>query len=81
LRRIEKLFAQGVAIETSDSVKLRAAQRAIDKRAPLPRQRNGIEDAILIDIYADVVAAKTPAGSRFAFVTHSTKNFSHPAAR
>jgi hypothetical protein len=78
--RIEKLFAQGVVIETSDSVKLRAAQRAIDKRAPFHRQRNGIDDAILIEIYADLVAAKAPAGSRFDFVTHNTKDFSHPAA-
>jgi hypothetical protein len=78
--RIEKLFAQGVVIETSDAVKLRAAQRAIDKRAPFHRQRNGIDDAILIETYADVVAAKSPAGSRFAFVTHNTKDFSHPAA-
>jgi predicted nucleic acid-binding protein len=78
--RIETLFAQGVVIETSDAVKLRAAQRAIDKRAPFHRQRNGIDDAILIEIYADLVAAKTPASSRFAFVTHNTKDFSHPAA-
>jgi PIN domain len=32
--RIEKLFAQADIIETLDTVKLRAAQRAIDKRAP-----------------------------------------------
>jgi hypothetical protein len=53
-------------------VKLRAAQRAIDKRAPFHRQRNGIDDAILIEIYADAVAAKAPAGTRYAFVTHNT---------
>lgn len=78
--RIEKLFAQANIIETSDAVKLRAAQRAIDRRAPFHRQRNGIDDAILIEIYADAVAATVPAGSRFAFVTHNTKDFSHPSA-
>ena len=61
-------------------MKLRAAQRAIDKRAPFHRQRNGIDDAILIEIYADAVAAKAPAGTRYAFVTHNTKDFSHPNA-
>ena len=76
--RIEKLFAATPVIETSDTVKLRAAQRAIDKRAPFHRQRNGMDDAILIETYADVVAAKAPAGTRFAFVTHNTKDFSHP---
>lgn len=78
--RIEKLFAASAIIETSDAVKLRAAQRAIDKRAPFHRQRNGIDDAILIEVYADAVTAKTPAGTRFAFVTHNTKDFSHPNA-
>jgi hypothetical protein len=56
--RIEKLFARTPIIEISDSVKVRAAQRAIDKRAPFHRQRNGIDDAILIEVYADVVGAK-----------------------
>jgi hypothetical protein len=77
--RIEKLFARAPIIEISDAVKVRAAQRAIDKRAPFHRQRNGIDDAILIEVYADVVAAKA-TGTRFAFVTHNIKDFSHPAA-
>ena len=79
VRRIEKLFARVPIIEISDAVKVRAAQRAIDKRAPFHRQRNGIDDAILIEVYADVVTAKA-TGARFAFVTHNIKDFSHPAA-
>jgi len=78
--RIEKLFASTPIIEISDAVKLRAAQRAIDKRAPFHRQRNGIDDAILIEVYTDVVGAKATARSRFAFITHNTKDFSHPNA-
>jgi hypothetical protein len=78
--RIEHLFGRTPVIETSDVVKLRAAQRAIDKRAPFHRQRNGIDDAILIETYADAVGSKVTAGTRFAFVTHNTKDFSHPNA-
>jgi len=77
--RIEKLFASTPVVEISDAVKVRAAQRAIDKRAPFHRQRNGIDDAILIEIYADVVATRA-TGTRFAFVTHNIKDFSRPAA-
>ena len=44
------------------------------------RQRNGIDDAILIEIYDDAVRAKPAAGTRYAFVTHNTKDFSHPSA-
>ena len=78
--RIEKLFAATPITEISDAVKLRAAQRAIEKRAPFHRQRNGIDDAILIEVYADAANAKASTGSRFAFVTHNVKDFSHPTA-
>jgi hypothetical protein len=78
--RIETLFAQTPVIEISDAVKLRAAQRAIDKRAPFHRQRNGMDDAILIEVYADAIGSKPAPGSRFAFATHNTKDFSQPNA-
>jgi hypothetical protein len=78
--RIEKLLAGAPVIELSEAVKLRAAERAIDKRAPFHRQRNGIDDAILIETYAGTVAVRAAAGIRFAFVTHNTKDFSHPSA-
>jgi hypothetical protein len=77
--RIERLFAQTPVIEISDAVKIRAAQRAIDKRAPFHRQRNGIDDALLIEVYADELTARAQPG-RFAFITHNTKDFSHPNA-
>ncbi len=78
--RIEKLFARTPVIDICDAVKLRAAQRAIDRRAPFHRRRNGIDDAVLIEVYADAIGAKMTAGTRFAFVTHNTKDFSHPNA-
>jgi hypothetical protein len=80
VERVERLFGQATVIEISDAVKLRAAQRAIDKVAPFHRQRNGIDDAILIETYLEVVGGKVPRGTRFAFVTHNTKDFSCPNA-
>ncbi len=77
IARVEELFKAATIIETSDDVKLRAAQRAIDGRAPFHRQRNSIHDAILIETYADFACAKRMPGIRFAFVTHNTKDFSH----
>lgn len=78
--RIERLFESTPIVEISDSVKLRAAQRAIDKCAPFHRQRNGIDDSILIEVYTDMVREKATARQRFVFVTHNTKDFSHPSA-
>ncbi|NBD28006.1 PIN domain-containing protein [Paenibacillus glycinis] len=78
--RIERLFANTSVIEIFDTVKLRAAQRAIDKRAPFHRQRNGIDDAILIELYADLIEVDAVAGNQFAFISHNTHDFSHPNA-
>lgn len=77
--RIENLFRGCSVLETTDEIKLRAAQRAIERKAPFHRQRNGIDDAILIEIYADHVKSKN-SGDRLAFVTHNTKDFSQPSA-
>lgn len=59
--------------ETTDEVKLRAAQRAIDGVAPF--HRNGMNDALLIETYAALKAAEP--SDAFAFVTHNLKDFSH----
>lgn len=45
ISRIESLLKNSAVIEVGENVKLRAAQRAIDKRAPFHRERNGINDA------------------------------------
>ena len=76
LERIEALFSASQIIETPESVRLRAAQRAIEKKAPFHHGRNAMADAIIIEIYADCVGDKTGTGVRFAFVTHNKNDFS-----
>ena len=78
LQRIERLFGKSPILEIPDLVKLRAAERALDGKAPFHRQRNGIADAILIEMYAELLGASHPPRTRFAFVTHNTKDFSYP---
>jgi hypothetical protein len=77
--RVEKLLADAAMIDVSNGAKLRAAERAIAKKAPFHRERNSMADAVLMEIYGELVAGKHP-GVRFAFVTHNTKDFSHPNA-
>lgn len=74
--RIENLFSRATVFEVSDAVKLKAAQRAIDGKAPFHRQKNSMNDAILIEVYCDTIQSKSVKGNRFAFVTHNTKDFS-----
>ena len=77
--RIEKLLSAAVPVPASDAIKLRAAERALAGRAPFHRQRNGMGDAVIIETYAECLASERARGTRFAFVTHNTHDFSDPA--
>jgi hypothetical protein len=79
IERVEALFAAAVAVPTTDGVRLRAAQRAIDKRAPFHLNKNSMGDAILIEAYADLIE-ETGDALNFAFVTHNKRDFSDMAA-
>jgi PIN domain len=76
LDRIEKLLTASPIIEISEAVKLRAAQRALEKKAPFHHDKNAMADAILIETYAECIRDKTASGIRFAFVTHNKSDFS-----
>jgi hypothetical protein len=76
LDRIEKLLTASAIIEASEAVKLGAAERAVEKRAPFHRDKNAMADAILIETYADCVRDKAASGVRLAFVTHNKSDFS-----
>lgn len=76
LDRIEKLLTASPIIEPSEAVKLYAAQRALDRKAPFHRAKNAMADAILIETYAACLRDKAASGVRFAFVTHNKSDFS-----
>jgi hypothetical protein len=74
--RIEKLLSASTIIEPSEAVTLRAAQRAIEKKAPFHHGKNAMADAIIIETYAECVHDTTTSSIRFAFVTHNKNDFS-----
>lgn len=74
--QIEKLLKGSVIIEPSEKVLLRAAQRAIEKKAPFHRDKNAMADAIIMETYVESVEGKKCSGVRFAFVTHNKSDFS-----
>lgn len=76
LDRIEKLLTAFPVIETSEAVWLRAAQRALEKKAPFHHDKNAMADAILIETYLDCIRNKAASGVRFAFITHNKRDFS-----
>jgi hypothetical protein len=76
--RIEALFDGATIIEATDDVKLRAAQRAIEGKAPFHRQRNEMGDAIIIETYGQCVQSGDFRGHRLALLTHNKGDFSDP---
>lgn len=76
LNRIQRLLTASPAIDARESVRIAAAQRAIDKKAPFHRNTNAMADATLIELYGDQVRDKALVGNRFAFVTHNKNDFS-----
>lgn len=75
ISHIEFFFKSSTIIEESNEIKLRAAQRAIEAKAPFHRQKNSIGDAIILEVYAECLNVKDKS-TRFAFVTHNVKDFS-----
>ncbi|HDR9163788.1 TPA: DUF4935 domain-containing protein [Burkholderia vietnamiensis] len=75
IERIDRLLRRFPSLATSDAVKQRVTDRALAKRAPFHRAKNSVGDAILVEMYADVVSTAT-GDSPCAFITHNTKDFS-----
>ena len=76
LDRIENLLTMSPIIEISEAVKLRSAQRALERKAPFHHDKHSMPDAIIIETYAECTRDKTMSGVRFAFVTHNKSDFS-----
>ncbi|MGD9921049.1 MAG: PIN domain-containing protein [Pseudorhodoplanes sp.] len=77
--RVEALLKSVPPIATSCVVKQRVTERAIARMAPYHRDKNSVGDAILIEIYADLLISRKTEPGRFAFVTHNTNDFSEVA--
>lgn len=75
LDRIEVILNAATPIEVSDAVKVKATDRALNRKAPCHQNKNSMADAVLIETYFECVKAGKP-GDRFAFVTHNHTDFS-----
>ncbi|NPT54347.1 PIN domain-containing protein [Paraburkholderia elongata] len=76
LARIAAILSASTVIEASDTAKLRAADRALHRKAPCHENKNSMADAVLIETYFECVRTMSGAGQRFAFVTHNKHDFS-----
>ncbi len=75
VERIERLISGAAeVVSITPAMKLAAAERALQNKAPFHRQRNSIGDAILIEAYGEI---QRRAVDHYAFVTHNIKDFSN----
>ncbi len=78
VQRIEKLFFGAEIIKIDDAIKLRAAQRAIDKKAPFHLSKNSIGDSIIIESFSEYKIKNDSQEFNLVFVTHNKNDFSLP---
>jgi predicted nucleic acid-binding protein len=74
--RIVRLMNLSQPLVTSEDVKRRVTDRAIAKKAPYHRSKNSVGDAILVEIYADLVVECSEGELACAFDTHNINDFS-----
>lgn len=76
IARIEEMMKEAEVIEISDEIKLRATQRAIEKKAPFHLAKNSIGDAIILESYIGYKIENTAQEFGLIFVTHNVNDFS-----
>ena len=73
--QVDLMFRNTKIVETTDMVRLAAADRALKLRAPChDKKKNSIADAMILETYLELVRKGT-GGDRFAFVTHNKHDF------
>nr|WP_314523611.1 PIN domain-containing protein [uncultured Lelliottia sp.] len=70
---IESLMDKCICLEDSESVRLKAISRALEKRAPFHRSKNSVADSILIELFHEFLKDKDGV---FHFVTENYTDFS-----
>ena len=76
IARIEEMMKNAELIEITDEIKLRATQRAIDKKAPFHLSKNSINDAIILESYYQFKVQNNAQQFGLMFITHNVNDFS-----
>lgn len=76
ISRIEELFYQAEIINITNEIKLRATQRALDKKAPFHLSKNSMGDALIIESYLDYKIKNSAQEFGLIFMTHNKNDFS-----
>lgn len=75
IAQVERMLSRADPIKTTEAALARAAERALNNRAPFHRKKNSMGDAVLIELFADLLAKAEPEEA-LAFITHNKHDFS-----
>ncbi len=70
------LLKKGRQINATDEAQIRVVSRALQKRAPFHLNKNSVADALLVELYADVIEGEATDEERYGFVTSNHEDFS-----
>ena len=73
---IENMMKSAEIININDDIKLRAMQRAIDKKAPFHLSKNSMGDSIIIESYNQYKIQNIAQDFNLIFITHNVNDFS-----
>ena len=79
LSRVETIFESLPKVVTTPEIKEKVVDRGIAKKAPFHSKGNSSADAVIIEIYGNLVATETDHEIHFGFVTLNTSDFSQSA--
>lgn len=74
--RVLKLFETAHEMKVSNGAKIKAAERAIAKKAPFHKQKNSVADAVLAESFQEFKVSHATEYETFRFVTHNVTDFS-----
>jgi hypothetical protein len=73
---ILELLQGGRRLGPSAEVYRQAADRGLHKRAQFHRSKNSVADALIVEMYGEVLAADASGADDHCFVTSNVKDFS-----
>lgn len=76
VNRVFRLFDLSFQTPISDTAKIKAAERAIAKKAPFHKQKNSVADAVLAEAFHEFRVEQAANFESFRFVTHNVTDFS-----
>jgi hypothetical protein len=78
INRIEEIFRRSLNVVISNYIKLKAIERATQKKAPFHKNKNSMDDALLIETYGALLNKNRNKDYKFIFVSYNVNDFSDP---